>query len=115
MEKYLTKGSIPDVFDRSCNLLRNMENEKRRAAAKYLNAIITELRESTGTEECFDTWMLNFGFAGTAMLEEHYPWPLLGDMKIRDQISEGGFGISGVNGYKIVPGTRLLNGEIIVS
>ena len=59
----MEKGSIPDIFDRSCNLLWYMEDEMKRTAVDYLEEMIPGLRESMGTIECLETWMDEFGYS----------------------------------------------------
>ena len=58
----MEKGSIPYIFDRTCNLLWEMEEDTKRAAAEFLKGTIPELRESIGTIQCLDTWMDKFGY-----------------------------------------------------
>ena len=62
MQQYMEKGSIPYIFDRTCNLLWEMEEDTKRAAAEFLKGTIPELRESIGTIQCLDTWMDKFGY-----------------------------------------------------
>ena len=56
------KGSIPYIFDRTCNLLWHMEEERKRAASKFLKETIPEMRGSIGTTQCLDTWLGKFGY-----------------------------------------------------
>ena len=63
MKFYMEKGSIPYIFDRTCNLLWSMQEENKRIAAEFLKGSVPELRESIGTVGCFDTWMEKFGYS----------------------------------------------------
>ena len=57
----MEQGSIPFVFDKRCNVLWNMGEQKKRETAIFLKKQIAKLEASIGKPDCAKTWMTVFG------------------------------------------------------
>ena len=58
---YMEQGAIPFLFDKHCNVLWNMGDQKKREVSIFLRRQIEKLESSIGRVDCAKTWMAAFG------------------------------------------------------